>query len=577
MVVLCLIASTCHAEWDEFRLDRLRDVKIDQLTLADGDILVYDGVLEYWKNSTSSAFGDSKWLRLDCSNDPLTNILESTDFKITAQSLGSPTYSTIKDFANSFGSAGRKTGGVISDATGGYIAVTAGTGFIKATDDDNAQLMFFDFPAPANIQIPSSSTRYIGVEYNTGTPRVVARTTYNWNMDTEFPLGRVINESINGTDELYIGNAPWWVTDGTTNIIQAIRSFGLIRRDASVGGLILSVTGTRNIAVNAGKVWAGMNDYDFAGIDTNVTGTVEGYWYKAGTGWQSSNLSQYSVTQWNDVTQTALQTIDNNKYCNVWIYGELNISTPSVAIIYPQAQYNTAAEAEATAAPTNLPTHISNLGILLGRIIIKQGVDAPVAVESAFGTEFTASVATNHANLSSLAWTSSGHTGTATRLAAFNGSGAAAEYTMSGTGTEIPTTASPTFTGTVTMPSDTNQPGARHRWHVSIVNPNAVVTASTVIPILALTDAALTITKIEVSTSSASYEIAGDLKFADARIGLANATVVETFDTTSGVRSDSSMSGDATIPSGKVVYLSFDSAPSASMTDCIFTIYWDYD
>ncbi len=137
--------------------------------------------------------------------------------------------------------------------------------------------------------------------------------------------------------------------------------------------------------------------------------------------------------------------------------------------------------------------------------------------------------------------------------------------------------ASPTFTGTATMPHDTNQPGARHQWHISIVNPNAVVTASTIIPIVTLTDAALTITKIEVSTDNAGREAAGDLKFADARIGLANATVVETFDTASGIRSDSSMSGDATIPSGKFVYLSFDSAPSASMTDMVIDIWWDYD
>jgi hypothetical protein len=146
------------------------------------------------------------------------------DIKIPSMSLGTPTYSTVNDYMDSFGSTGRKTGGVITDATGGYIAVTAGTGFIKATDDDNAPLLFFDFPAPANIQIPASSTRYIGVEYNSGTPQVVARTTFNWNFDTEFPLGVVINENINGTDELNVYNAPWWITDSLTNLSEVVRS-----------------------------------------------------------------------------------------------------------------------------------------------------------------------------------------------------------------------------------------------------------------------------------------------------------------------------------------------------------------
>jgi len=324
------------------------------------------------------------------------------DIKIPRAVLGTPTYSTLNDFNNSFGSCGRKTGGICADAGSSKVSVTAGTGFIKATDDDNAQLMFFDWAAPSDITIPANSSRYIGVEYNAGSPQVVVKTTPTWNYDTEFPLARAVNETINGAESLYVVNTPWWVTDGITNVIQSIRSFGLVRRDEYVGGLIVSNTGTRNIAVTAGTVWAALNDSAFAGIDTSSSGTVEGYWYKAGSGWQSSDITQWSKTQWNDVTQTTLQTIDNNKFCNVWIYGEMTDSAISIALLYPQAQYNTAAEAEAVGSPTNVPTHISALGMLLGRFIIKQNVDTPVAVESVFGTTFSTSVVTDHGNLAGL-------------------------------------------------------------------------------------------------------------------------------------------------------------------------------
>lgn len=50
-----------------------------------------------------------------------------------------------------------------------------------------------------------------------------------------------------------------------------------------------------------------------------------------------------------------------------------------------------------------------------------------------------------HNRLVNLLWTDSGHTGTATRLAGFDGAGSAALYTLSGTGTVIPTTTSPVF------------------------------------------------------------------------------------------------------------------------------------
>ena len=240
------------------------------------------------------------------------------------------------------------------------------------------------------------------MEYNAGSPQVVSRTTYNWDLDTEFPLGVVVNDTVNGADEIYIFNTPWWVTDGVTNIMEVIRSLGLIRRDESVGGLILSSTDTRKIKVTSGTVWNVITEYNFTGIDTNVTGNVNGYWYKVIGGWQQSPLTQFSVTQWNDVNKTSLQTIGNNKYCNVWIYGESNAGNLSVALIYPQNQYNTAAEAEAMQAPTKIPTHISLGGMLLGRFIIKQGVDTPVKTQSAFGTSFSASVVTDHGNLAGL-------------------------------------------------------------------------------------------------------------------------------------------------------------------------------
>lgn len=329
-----------------------------------------------------------------------TGAITAADVTIPSQSLGTPTYSSVNDFCNSFGSTGRKTGGVITDAGSSKVAVTAGTGFIKATDDDNAQLMFFDWPAPSDITIPASSVRYIGVEYNAGTPQVVARTSWNWNLDSEFSLGRVVNEPINGADTLHIINDPWWVTDGTTNIIERFRSYGRIARDDNVGGLVLSNTGTRCIAVTGGTLWSQLNEFPIAAVDTNVSGTVELYWYKAGSGWQQSDVTQWPNTQYNDVTLTALQDMGANKYASIWVYAEAD--DQGITLIYPQRQYNTAAEAEAAGTLPLLPTHITNNGILIGRLIFKKSVDTPIKVESAWTSAFVGTVVTDHTNLANI-------------------------------------------------------------------------------------------------------------------------------------------------------------------------------
>lgn len=122
---------------------------------------------------------------------------------------------------------------------------------------------------------------------------------------------------------------------------------------------------------------------------------------------------------------------------------------------------------------------------------------------------------------------------------------------------------------------DGNIKNTPHHWSIAVKNGSDAITTPYIIPIT-ITDAAITVTNLEARTSSASYEIAGDLKWADARIGLANAAVIETFDTTSGVRTDAAIASGS-VGSGKFVYLVFDAAPNALDTDDLILITWDYD
>jgi hypothetical protein len=88
--------------------------------------------------------------------------------------------------------------------------------------------------------------------------------------------------------------------------------------------------------------------------------------------------------------------------------------------------------------------------------------------------------------------------------------------------------------------------------------------------------AALTITRIQVTLDASGNEVAGDLKWADAFIGLANATVINTFDTTSGVLDDSSITAGS-VAGGKCLYLSFDSQPHEDITQMAVDISFIYD
>lgn len=349
-------------------------------------------------NGQLSALDDTVQKALDTLDD--LSLLFSGIMMDSDNKIGTPTYTTLHDWFNNFQSPGRVTGGVISDAGSSTVDVTAGTGYIRATDSDVADIKSFNWSAASGIAIAASSTRFIGVNYNAGSPNITAHTTFDFDLDTSFPLGRVVNEPINGVASLHILNDPWWVGDPIANLIERTRAQGLVIRDATEGGLIVSSTGTRCLAVTAGKLWSLLNEHDIAALDTNVTGTFEYYWYKAGEGWQDSDATQLSNTQWNDVTQTTLQNLLSGRFVNAWVYAEAD--DEEIAVLYGQAQYNTLAQAQAQTQPTNVPLHIAQHGILIGRIILKQGTDTIQQVDSAFTTTFTLTAAADHGNLAGL-------------------------------------------------------------------------------------------------------------------------------------------------------------------------------
>lgn len=101
---------------------------------------------------------------------------------------------------------------------------------------------------------------------------------------------------------------------------------------------------------------------------------------------------------------------------------------------------------------------------------------------------------------------------------------------------------------------------------------------SHVLCIWASTDAAITITKIQITCEAdPTTELDIDLKWADAFIGLANAAVIDVCDTINGVVLITAGFDDATVASGKCLYWSFGAAPDAAITQFSFVIEFTYD
>jgi hypothetical protein len=97
--------------------------------------------------------------------------------------------------------------------------------------------------------------------------------------------------------------------------------------------------------------------------------------------------------------------------------------------------------------------------------------------------------------------------------------------------------------------------------NVSITAPNDVYTVNNLIGIILSTPYAITITGIKVSCDAdPTTEITGDLKYADAMIGLGTPTLINAIDTTTGAYTSGALS--VSVAAGKFIYIVFDTAPS---------------
>lgn len=133
-----------------------------------------------------------------------------------------------------------------------------------------------------------------------------------------------------------------------------------------------------------------------------------------------------------------------------------------------------------------------------------------------------------------------------------------------------------TGTATLTNITTTNNIKSMPRyWDFTLMDPNGLYDIDAQV-FIAWAPAALTITKIQVELDNTLAQVAGDLKYANAFIGFASPVVINDFDTTSGKRTDTSITSGS-VASGKAIYLQFDSQPASSINQMHVHIEYDFD
>ncbi len=309
--------------------------------------------------------------------------------------IGTATYDDVQDFINLGWSGGQLTGGEVTDGGSETVDCAAATGMIRDANSVTSNILFFDIAAD-NLAIATGVTKFVRINYNSGTPIWETANTEALDVEDIIDMAKVTNDG--GTLHIstlidHVGNVP-------RRLVHTLKEVFGVRRADNVGGLILGEGGTRYITLTAGELYYGVHENIITSKDTDPGGAADVFDtdYFDGSVWvTTTGVSQWPNTQYNDIT-TGLVTLGNNKWAVLWFYVEVD---DELAMVYGSAQYVSMAAAELETAPVSLPAKLVEHGVLIGRLVFQKSA-ATAEVESVFVQAFVPSQVTSHDDLANL-------------------------------------------------------------------------------------------------------------------------------------------------------------------------------
>ena len=316
----------------------------------------------------------------------------TTAANVSIEEIGTATYDDVQDWLNATQSAGKLTGGDLTDNGDGTVKVGSGTGFIKTSDSDVAPTKSFDWSETSSLALSDGDSNYVYIEYNAGSPQAAASTTIPSEHHTTVLLGLVYRD---GTD-LHIIPAGQLIADyAAKTFFKDVAINGKFQR---ASGLLISEKADRKFAIGSGVIYAGLTPKTLAAFDSSGADTFTRVYDDGAGGFTFvTGQTQIDNTHYDDGSGV-LATLDSggwfgdDKYGVRWPYRDADGHCYAV-----MGTCNcTLAEAQAAQPPSNIPDLLADIGGLIGKIIIQKSATSFESIQSAFDQTFSPSGALAH-------------------------------------------------------------------------------------------------------------------------------------------------------------------------------------
>jgi hypothetical protein len=308
----------------------------------------------------------------------------------------------LYDWFISTQSAGRLSGGKITDNANGTVTVAAGKGLIhdmrsNVTDGEEcaegtcaqiSNISYVSWAEFSDVTLTDDAYNYI---YYDGTDGQIKSTTdfYSVDFTNDFTVGRVYRDGNDVTIRL-CGTNLW-------NFNRRVQLFGEEYFDVvRAKGLMLSES-SLNIALTEGVLWAELvNRFEIDAYDSSVTNFT--YWYSDGSGGYTTYSSDVINNLNYDDGDGTLGTLTANRYSTHYVYV---VHDGSVHVVLGTGD-NTLTEAENEANPSTLPGLLDAYATFVGKIIVQKSAVSAYAVLSPFVVTLSSAVSSVHNELSGL-------------------------------------------------------------------------------------------------------------------------------------------------------------------------------
>ena len=168
-------------------------------------------------------------------------------------------------------------------------------------------------------------------------------------------------------------------------------------------GLVLFTTGSgTDFGITAGAAWYGVDLAVQGAFQSSNTASCDTYHYissDSNQSWSFTNTIGYDNGYYNDPVSGSIPLTANSWSVN-FVYRIITTNNETdVAIVLSSQQFDNELDAANNAqTPANLPTLISDFGLLVGGIVVQSGSTTPT-IKSAYATNFVPAVVTQHNSL----------------------------------------------------------------------------------------------------------------------------------------------------------------------------------